>query len=150
MRLCRRRRELVLQLLQRLGFGPRVPGLDLRLSGETRFHEVPQPIERQLAGELLHEGGARAEVRRRQLAAEDVHGLRDLTRCDAAGSARTGSHAYPRPWWLSFTVVFVAGLLGGSWAGPVGAVADEEGRVEDLEQERGQGQVKILRGESPP
>ena len=44
----------------------------------------------------------------------------------------------------------VAGLLGGSWAGPVGPVADEEARVEDLEQERGQGQVKILRGESPP
>jgi hypothetical protein len=44
----------------------------------------------------------------------------------------------------------VAGLLGGSWAGPVGPVADEETRVEDLEQERGQGQVKILRGESPP
>ena len=44
----------------------------------------------------------------------------------------------------------VAGLLGGAGAGPVGAVADEEARVEDLEQERGQGQVKILRGESPP
>ena len=44
----------------------------------------------------------------------------------------------------------VAGLLGGPWAGPVGAVADEEARVEDLEQERGQGQVKILRGKSPP
>ena len=43
----------------------------------------------------------------------------------------------------------VAGLLGGAWAGPVGTVADEEGRVEDLEQEGGQGQVKILRGESP-
>jgi hypothetical protein len=44
----------------------------------------------------------------------------------------------------------VAGLFGGSWAGPVGPVADEEGRVEDLEQEGGDGQVKILRGESPP
>ena len=44
----------------------------------------------------------------------------------------------------------VAGLLGGSWTGPVGAVADEEGRVEDLEQEGGEGQVKILRGENPP
>ena len=44
----------------------------------------------------------------------------------------------------------VAGLLGGAWAGPVGPVADEESRVEDLEQEGGQGQVKILRGESPP
>ena len=44
----------------------------------------------------------------------------------------------------------VAGFLGGSWAGPVGPFADEEGRVEDLEQEGGDGQVKILRGESPP
>jgi hypothetical protein len=44
----------------------------------------------------------------------------------------------------------VAGLLGGPRAGPVGAVADEEGRVEDLEQERGQGQVTFVRGESPP
>ena len=44
----------------------------------------------------------------------------------------------------------VAGLLGRSWAGPVGAVADEEARVEDLEQEGGDGQVKILRGENPP
>ena len=44
----------------------------------------------------------------------------------------------------------VAGLLGGPWAGPVGAVADEEASVEDLEQEGGDGQVKILRGESPP
>ena len=44
----------------------------------------------------------------------------------------------------------VAGLLGGPWAGPAGSVADEEVRVEDLEQESGQGQVKILRGESPP
>ena len=44
----------------------------------------------------------------------------------------------------------VAGLLGGSWAGSVGAVADEGSRVEDLEQEGGQGQVKFMRGESPP
>jgi hypothetical protein len=44
----------------------------------------------------------------------------------------------------------VAGFLGGPWAGPVGAVADEEVWVEDLEQEGGDGQVKVLRGESPP
>ena len=44
----------------------------------------------------------------------------------------------------------VTGLLGGAGAGPVGPVADEESGVEDLEQERGQGQVKILRGKSPP
>ena len=42
----------------------------------------------------------------------------------------------------------VAGFLGGSWAGPVGSVADEEGRVEDLEQEGGQGQVSLVRGEA--
>ena len=44
----------------------------------------------------------------------------------------------------------VAGLLGGPRAGPVGAVADEEAGVEDLEQEGGDGQVKILRGENLP
>src|SRR3954453_5152206 len=42
----------------------------------------------------------------------------------------------------------VAGLFGGAGAGLVGGVADEESGVEDLEQERGQGQVKILRGKS--
>jgi hypothetical protein len=42
------------------------------------------------------------------------------------------------------------GLLGDAWAGPVGAVAHDEVRVEDLEQEGGDGQVKIQRGESPP
>jgi len=42
----------------------------------------------------------------------------------------------------------VASLLGGSWAGPVGPVADEEGRVEDLEQ--GDGQVKLLMGKVGP
>ena len=61
---------------------------------------------------------------------------------DAAGDA---DHAG-----LIFAGGEVAGLLGGSWAGPVGPVADEEGRVEDLEQEGGDGQVKIVRGESPP
>ena len=44
----------------------------------------------------------------------------------------------------------VAGLLGGSRAGPVGPVADEESRVEDLEQEGGQGQVSLVRGGNPP
>jgi hypothetical protein len=44
----------------------------------------------------------------------------------------------------------VAGLLGGPWAGSVGPVADEETRVEDLEQEGGQGQVTFVRGENPP
>jgi len=44
----------------------------------------------------------------------------------------------------------VASLLGASWAGPVGAVSDEEPRVEDLEQEGGHGQVKVVRGGKPP
>jgi len=46
---------------------------------------------------------------------------------------------------LIFSGGEVAGLLGGSWAGPVGAGADEEVRVEDFQQEGGDGQVKILR-----
>lgn len=61
---------------------------------------------------------------------------------DAAGDADDAG--------LIFAGGEVAGLFGGSWAGPVGSAADEEGRIEDLEQERGHGQVKILRGESPP
>jgi hypothetical protein len=44
----------------------------------------------------------------------------------------------------------VAGLLGGAGAGAVGAAADEESWVEDLEQERREGQVSLVRGESPP
>src|SRR3954452_11682036 len=71
--------------------------------------------------------------------------------------ARSGSEAVdleaagdPDDAGLIFAGGEVAGLLGGSWAGPVGPVADEEGRVEDLEQEGGDGQVKILRGKSPP
>jgi hypothetical protein len=44
----------------------------------------------------------------------------------------------------------VAGFLRGPRAGPVGAVADEERRVEDLEQEGGQGQVSLVRGGNPP
>ena len=47
---------------------------------------------------------------------------------------------------LMFAGGEVAGFLGGSWAGPVGPIADEEGRVKDLEQEDGHGQVKVLRG----
>jgi hypothetical protein len=44
----------------------------------------------------------------------------------------------------------VAGLLGGPRAGPVGAVADEEAGIEDLEQEGGQDQVTLVRGKNPP
>jgi hypothetical protein len=43
----------------------------------------------------------------------------------------------------------VTGLLRGPWAGPVGAVADEEAWVEDLEQKDRQSQVSLVRGESP-
>ena len=44
----------------------------------------------------------------------------------------------------------VAGLFRLAGAGPAGTVADEEARVEDLQQERGQGEVKLVRGEKPP
>jgi hypothetical protein len=44
----------------------------------------------------------------------------------------------------------VAGLLGGAGAGPVGAVADEEVWVEDLQEKGGDGQVRLVRGENPP
>ena len=44
----------------------------------------------------------------------------------------------------------VAGLLRLARAGPAAAVTDEQLRVEDLQQERGQGQVKLVRGEKPP
>ena len=44
----------------------------------------------------------------------------------------------------------VAGLLCGAGAGPAGAVTDVEPGVEDLQQERGQRQVKLVRGGKPP
>jgi hypothetical protein len=44
----------------------------------------------------------------------------------------------------------VAGLLRLARAGPAGTVTDEEMRVEDLQQESGQRQVKLVRGEKPP
>jgi hypothetical protein len=44
----------------------------------------------------------------------------------------------------------VAGFEGGAGAGPFGAVADEEAGDEDFQQEGGQGQVKLVRGENPP
>jgi hypothetical protein len=44
----------------------------------------------------------------------------------------------------------VAGLLGGPRAAAAGTLADGVVRVEDLEQEGSQGQVKLVRGESPP
>jgi len=44
----------------------------------------------------------------------------------------------------------VAGFLAFTGAGPAGAAADEEMRVEDLQQERGECQVKLVRGGKPP
>lgn len=44
----------------------------------------------------------------------------------------------------------VAGFLALAGTGPAGAVADVEPRVEDLQQERGQRQVKLVRGGKPP
>ena len=44
----------------------------------------------------------------------------------------------------------IAGLFRLAGAGPAGAVADVEPRVEDLQQEGGQRQVKLVRGEKPP
>ena len=44
----------------------------------------------------------------------------------------------------------VAGLFGLAGAGSVGAVTDEEVGDEDFQQEGGEGQVKLVRGESPP
>ena len=41
----------------------------------------------------------------------------------------------------------IAGFLRLAGAGPAGAVADGELRAEDLQQERGQGQVQAVRGE---
>ena len=43
----------------------------------------------------------------------------------------------------------VAGLLGFPGAGPAGAVADEESGHEDLQQERGEGEFPLIRGEKP-
>jgi hypothetical protein len=44
----------------------------------------------------------------------------------------------------------VAGFLGFAGAGAVGPVSDEGGWLKDLQQESGQGQVKLVRGENPP
>jgi hypothetical protein len=44
----------------------------------------------------------------------------------------------------------VAGLFRLAGADPAGAAADEEPRVEDLQQEGGQGKVKLVRGGKPP
>ena len=43
----------------------------------------------------------------------------------------------------------IAGFPGFAGAGPVGAAADEESGHEDLQQERGQGQVQLVRGGKP-
>ena len=43
----------------------------------------------------------------------------------------------------------VAGFLGFPRAGPAGAAADEESGHEDLEQERGERVIGLVRGEKP-
>jgi hypothetical protein len=44
----------------------------------------------------------------------------------------------------------VAGFLGCARTGAVGSGADEQAGVEDLQQEGGQGQIKLVRGKSRP
>ena len=44
----------------------------------------------------------------------------------------------------------IARLLAPAGTGPAGAVTDEKPRVEDLQQERSQGQIKLVRGGKPP
>jgi hypothetical protein len=43
----------------------------------------------------------------------------------------------------------VAGFLGFAGAGPLRALADEEGGLEDLQQERGEREVRLVRGGKP-
>ena len=43
----------------------------------------------------------------------------------------------------------VACFLGLAGAGPAGAVADERGGGEDLDQERGEREISLLRGKKP-
>jgi len=61
---------------------------------------------------------------------------------DASGDGRDGGLA-------GLAGGEVAGLLGLSGAGAVRAVADEEAGLEDLQQERGQRQVQLVRGGKP-
>jgi uncharacterized protein len=102
-------------------------------------HVLTIPLQR-LSGRRLSRGGP---------APRNPMSLR-LAWGSGAEAVDLEAAGYPDDAGLIFAGGEVAGLLGGSGAGPVGAVADEEAPVEDLEQERGQGQVKILRGENPP
>ena len=43
----------------------------------------------------------------------------------------------------------VAGFLGLAGTGPIGPVADEQAGLEDLQQERREGEVELVRGEKP-
>jgi hypothetical protein len=43
----------------------------------------------------------------------------------------------------------VAGFLGFPGAGPAGTAADEESGYEDLQQERGEGEIQLVRGGKP-
>jgi hypothetical protein len=62
---------------------------------------------------------------------------------DAAGDA---GHA----WLVVLAPGEIAGLLRLARAGPAGTVTHVEAAVEDLQQEGGDGQVKLIRGEKPP
>jgi hypothetical protein len=50
---------------------------------------------------------------------------------------------------VGFSGGVVAGFLGFAGAGAAWSVADAAGRVEDLEEEHGQGQVKFAGGKTP-
>jgi len=62
---------------------------------------------------------------------------------DSAGDVGDARLAVPAPG-------EIAGLPGLARTGRAGAVTDAELRVEDLQQEHGHGQVKLVRGEKPP
>lgn len=62
---------------------------------------------------------------------------------DPAGDAGHG-------WFVVAAPGEVAGFLRLAGAGPSGAVADGELRIEDLQQEGSQGQVQAVRGGRPP
>ena len=91
--------ELVLELLERLGLAPRVLVLHLRPSGESRPHEVPQAVERDLPDQLLDDLGLLgAGADHREVAAQDVDNLRQLVEVRAPqeppnGVMRTSSSA---------------------------------------------------------
>jgi hypothetical protein len=93
------------------------------------FHPVTMPSASPAAG---HRGNG--------LALRNLEVL-EAVELDPAGDAGHG--------WLVVTAPGeVAGFLGLAGAGPAGAVADSELRIEDLQQEGGQGQVQAVRGKA--